>query len=603
MVIRNRAALPLNMQGIHSQAYQLEPFVLALKEDPERHELEEKVVQDCRYLISTLHAVAREHGLVYLLYMADSFEYVFNLVDTGKIILNLVHLGFVVELCHVLVANSKSIADFENDAQLEKVCKKLAFELLRTVPREDSREKDGQKGQGGLDVSGGNASFLSEITAMLDTVEQELVLWDYIALDLSRVDILAGLFGRLDSHFSLYGFPEAARICQCVEATLKRFTQGEHFYGEYPERVLIRTLDALRTGVDQLTVWEHNDIQDAEKHLQAIQGLMHKPIGELLVQAGLVAQESVDEALELQKQEILQDRPRRLGELLIDMGIVSEDELNHVLGKQLEIKNQLSFIETESDGKRLSALSVGIQEEDLQLQIPSTVATPLFSLTTQLWNHYSTDSQAPDALLQLKQLCEKLCKAQPDQIVQRLKQAAHDLAVLHGKRIHFVVRGADLDMDRMVLYHSFPLICELLANSIEHGIESEKERISQGKDITGQVALSFLNQANELWISVEDDGSGLLLDAIQDVARKHLDRKSIDGCLASGNGAADLIFYQGVTTASASGRGNGLLGARDSVEKIGGHIKVLSRQGKGTKITLQLPFYRGKMQPDVKNHS
>ena len=311
MITPSKAALPQNMQHIHTLAYELEPFIFALKEDSQRVELEEKVLQDGRHLFSTLRTTARRHTLVHLLYLTDVYLHALEQLRSGKILLSFVHLSLLGEVCRLLMDCSKAVADFEDDAQLEKICKKLGMEMLAAVLSEDEQDGGDSREEEAHGTGGENVLFLSEVTAILDAAEQELVLWDYIALDLPRVESVADLFRRLERHFSLYNFPEAARICQSVEATLKRYIQGEHFYDEYPETVLIRTLDALRAGVDQLSVWGQTDIPDADKHLEAIQGLVHKPIGELLIQAGLAGKESVDEALEQQKQEILHDRPRR----------------------------------------------------------------------------------------------------------------------------------------------------------------------------------------------------------------------------------------------------------------------------------------------------
>jgi type IV pilus assembly protein PilB len=55
-------------------------------------------------------------------------------------------------------------------------------------------------------------------------------------------------------------------------------------------------------------------------------------IGELLVQAGLLSQERLDDALALQRAQ-----GRKLGQVLIDLGIVNETQLTQTLGLQLSV--------------------------------------------------------------------------------------------------------------------------------------------------------------------------------------------------------------------------------------------------------------------------
>jgi type IV pilus assembly protein PilB len=57
-------------------------------------------------------------------------------------------------------------------------------------------------------------------------------------------------------------------------------------------------------------------------------------LGELLVQAGVLSAERLQEALDLQKSE---GSKRRLGRLLVDSGFVDETQLTQVLGRQLSV--------------------------------------------------------------------------------------------------------------------------------------------------------------------------------------------------------------------------------------------------------------------------
>ena len=64
------------------------------------------------------------------------------------------------------------------------------------------------------------------------------------------------------------------------------------------------------------------------------QGAQRIRLGELLVQAGVLSAEKLDEALALQKSE---GGKRRLGRVLVDNGFVDETQLTQVLGRQLSV--------------------------------------------------------------------------------------------------------------------------------------------------------------------------------------------------------------------------------------------------------------------------
>ena len=143
--------------------------------------------------------------------------------------------------------------------------------------------------------------FLREIENLLTAAEQEFVLWDFIAVDLERVTELSRLLHRLKQSFALYDFSEPERVCMALESSLNRYVQGEFFHTEYPERIFLRSIDALRAAIAGFSATEDIEVADIEHHLSAIQGLMRQPIGQLLIDAGLVEPSEVNHALEVQR--------------------------------------------------------------------------------------------------------------------------------------------------------------------------------------------------------------------------------------------------------------------------------------------------------------
>ena len=48
----------------------------------------------------------------------------------------------------------------------------------------------------------------------------------------------------------------------------------------------------------------------------------------------------------------------------------------------------------------------------------------------------------------------------------------------------------------------------LVRNAVDHGIESDEERLAGGKKEKGKVTLSAKTEAGKVWISVTDNGRG-----------------------------------------------------------------------------------------------
>ena len=119
------------------------------------------------------------------------------------------------------------------------------------------------------------------------------------------------------------------------------------------------------------------------------------------------------------------------------------------------------------------------------------------------------------------------------------------------------------------------IFTHIIRNSLDHGIETEKERVAKGKLPTGKIHLSLQVLDDYLTISYQDDGRGLNLEAIEQKALAA-------GLIHSGESKrsdmkiASLIFASGLSTAKTvsdiSGRGVGMDAVKRYIEKSGGEI-------------------------------
>ncbi len=160
------------------------------------------------------------------------------------------------------------------------------------------------------------------------------------------------------------------------------------------------------------------------------------------------------------------------------------------------------------------------------------------------------------------------------------------------------IDGGNLEVDRGVLDRITGPLEHLVRNAVAHGIETATERRSLGKSATGRVRMDLSQQGNTLQLQISDDGRGLNYARIRERAIAAglltLDAHADEAALA------ELIFEPGFSTASKvtelSGRGIGMDAVRAAVIALGGHLKVLSEPGTGTRFIFSLPLTLATMQ-------
>jgi two-component system chemotaxis sensor kinase CheA len=135
---------------------------------------------------------------------------------------------------------------------------------------------------------------------------------------------------------------------------------------------------------------------------------------------------------------------------------------------------------------------------------------------------------------------------------------------------------------------------QAVRNAIVHGIESPAVRLSAGKPQEGSVRLTFQELGDTGYkLIVEDDGQGLSVERIKEVAMKKgfitpekaqtLDTKQV----------FSLLFHSGFSTLETAtkdaGRGVGMNLIADLTNQMGGRVSIATSAGRFTRLTMTLP--------------
>lgn len=174
-------------------------------------------------------------------------------------------------------------------------------------------------------------------------------------------------------------------------------------------------------------------------------------------------------------------------------------------------------------------------------------------------------------------------------LVPRLQRNVRATCQATGKQAELIVEGTDIQIDGDVLNRLADPLLHILRNAVDHGIEPPEDRQAAGKPTIGTVRLRFERQGQQAVVRCSDDGSGLDLAAVH---MRALERGLIQaGQELSDDELAHLVFLPGFSTREAvteiSGRGVGLDVVRDWAQSMNGSVRIDSRPGQGSTITLR----------------
>ncbi|MEO8406830.1 MAG: Hpt domain-containing protein, partial [Oxalobacteraceae bacterium] len=166
-------------------------------------------------------------------------------------------------------------------------------------------------------------------------------------------------------------------------------------------------------------------------------------------------------------------------------------------------------------------------------------------------------------------------------LFQKFPRLIRELARDLGKEVELEIKGAETEVDRVVVDSLYDPLVHMLRNSLDHGVESQEERIKCGKSPKSTISLTAWQEASSVMIEVADDGKGMNPQFLRDKARAK-------GLIGENDAQTDeeafqLVFLPGFSTkevaSAVSGRGVGMDVVKTAVDKNRGTIRIDSRPG------------------------
>ena len=306
-------------------------------------------------------------------------------------------------------------------------------------------------------------------------------------------------------------------------------------------------------------------------------------LGDILVTMGATDSDTLET--------VLAAKPKA-GELLTKQGVVSQLDVNKALEQQ-------SFVEAKQSQNTKKQANVKVAAEKLDKLLD--LVGELVIVQSAVNQHAETNNDT--VLTNIGEELSRLTTEIRDttfgirmlpvgSTFGRYRRLIRDLSQSLDKKVQLVTKGADTEVDKMVLESLNDPLIHLLRNSMDHGIETPQVRLEDGKEETGTIHLEASHRNGKVSILIKDDGAGLNTQRIKEKAISN-------GLISAEQKLSDhdinqLIFAPGFSTANAvsdvSGRGVGMDVVKTSIENMQGTIQLHSEPGNGTTTEILLPL-------------
>lgn len=179
-------------------------------------------------------------------------------------------------------------------------------------------------------------------------------------------------------------------------------------------------------------------------------------------------------------------------------------------------------------------------------------------------------------------------------VLRRLTRQGRDIAAALGKPAAIEVEGDTVEADKAVVDGLYEPLLHILRNALDHGVEDPDRRAASGKPELARIRIVAAQRGEDIEINVSDDGAGVDLERVRDVAVQRGLLAPAQAEEASSDDLLALIFAPGFSTAqtvsTVSGRGVGMDAVRAAVTDLGGRVVLSSEPGRGSTVTIILPL-------------
>jgi len=273
------------------------------------------------------------------------------------------------------------------------------------------------------------------------------------------------------------------------------------------------------------------------------------------------------------------------------------NKLNDIVLNQYQLKNsieQIGWIETS-----LMDILNDFDDRSADIKLAAKFKKDLLSNISQIRevkNSFTTRiSQSERSVFTLQEDILSLRMIPINIINHELQDAVTSLTESSGKKVNVVFNDNKIVIDKFILQKIKKPLEYIIHNSVEHGIETADERISNGKNENGVINIFYKESSGKITISIKDDGRGVNIAALKNNCLEMFPYDTEEISNLSGKELLKYLFRQGITASNnikpdtKKLRGLGLYNVQYNVEKIKGSVVIKSEENNGVEIILEVP--------------
>ncbi len=442
-------------------------------------------------------------------------------------------------------------------------------------------------------------TFLEEATSTLEETESAFLELENNADKTESLNSIFRMAHSFKGSAKAVGFEEVSRLAHKMEDLLVLIQSNNSLLSSVVINVLLKTVDVLKIMINGLKS-DLNFTHPIEDIVNELVQIKNNPtIG---VENNSVENSSAKELSEFENKELLAELQNSFLENTSSSTstiIAINNNSNTTTASSNNNFNSNKVTNTKNADEE--SLRVSVKKLDTLLNFVGELVVQKSIMDQKVKEGLSDISESISIISymsklvsEVQQISMSLRMVPMKPLFQRLKRTLRDVALEQQKDVLFESDGEDVELDKLILDKVIDPLTHIIRNAVDHGLETNEERIQLNKKEQAKVSLVAIQEDNVVKIIITDNGKGLNKNKILEKAIKNKLINELSAQTLPESEIFKLIFKPGFSTKEVvteiSGRGVGMDVVLQAVNDLKGNIQINSVEGQGSRFEISIPL-------------